>query len=190
MLHRVNIFEIWLAHCALFCHMSPFHRQETSLKGHLSTLRPRQNGHRFADDVFKCIFLKFVPKVPINNIPALVQILAWRRWSDKPLSEPMMASLLTHICVTRPQWVKLHSTLKHCYTAQLTLTNIFVAFVIHLSPFISTNYVLWVLTIERVEIIARTAIHSAKPNSACFVEMLHLVQLFLWQRMYLYFNQD
>ena len=83
----------------------------------LNTLRPRQNGRRFADDTFKCIFLnenvrisieislKFVPKGPINNIPALVQIMAWRRSDDKPLSEPMMVNLLTHICVTRPQWV-------------------------------------------------------------------------------------
>ena len=31
--------------------------------------------------------------------------MAWRRPGDKPLSEPMMARLLTHICVTRPQWV-------------------------------------------------------------------------------------
>ena len=51
------------------------------------------------------ISLKFVPKGPINNIPALVQIMAWRRPGDKPISEPMMVSLLTHICVTRPQWV-------------------------------------------------------------------------------------
>ena len=51
------------------------------------------------------ISLKFVPKVRINNIPALVQIMAWRRPGDKPLSEPMMVSLLTHICVTRRQWV-------------------------------------------------------------------------------------
>ena len=35
--------------------------------------------------------LKFVPKGPIKNIPALVQIMAWRRTGDKPLSEPMMA---------------------------------------------------------------------------------------------------
>ena len=52
------------------------------------------------------ISLKFVPKVPINNIPALVQIMTWCRSGDKPLSEPMMDSLLTHICVTRPQRVK------------------------------------------------------------------------------------
>ena len=49
--------------------------------------------------------LKFVPKCPINNIPALVQIMAWRRPGDKPLSEPMMVSLPTHICATRSQWV-------------------------------------------------------------------------------------
>ena len=49
--------------------------------------------------------LKFVPNGPINNIPALVPIMAWRRPGDKPLSEPRMASLLTHICVTRPQLV-------------------------------------------------------------------------------------
>ena len=89
---------------------------------HLNTLRPRQNGRHFADDIFKCIFLnenvriaikislKFVPKDPINNIPALVQIMAWRRPGDKPLSEPMRVSLLTHIYVTPPQWVKLKSS--------------------------------------------------------------------------------
>ena len=83
----------------------------------VNTLRPRQDGRHFPDDIFKCIFLnenvwislkiwlKFVPKVPMNNIPAMVQIMAWRRSGDKPLSEPMMISLLTHICVTRSQWV-------------------------------------------------------------------------------------
>ena len=87
----------------------------------LNTLRLRQNGRRFADDTFKRIFLneyvsieislKFVPKGPINNISALVQIMAWRRSGDKPLSKPMMIRLPTHICVTRPQWVKnWHST--------------------------------------------------------------------------------
>ena len=84
----------------------------------VNTLRPRQNGHHFADDTFKRIFLnenirisikislKFVPNGPIKTISALVQIMAWRRPGDKPLSEPMMVRSLTHICVTRPQWVK------------------------------------------------------------------------------------
>ena len=34
----------------------------------------------------------FVRKVRINSIPALVQLTAWRRAGNKPLSEPMMAS--------------------------------------------------------------------------------------------------
>ena len=86
----------------------------------LNTLGPRQDGRRFPDDIFKWIFLneiiwisikislKFAPMGPINNIPALVQIMAWRRPGDKPLSEAMMVSLLTHKCVTRPQWVNRH----------------------------------------------------------------------------------
>ena len=43
--------------------------------------------------------LKFVPEGPIDNIPALVLIMAWRRPGDKTLSEPMMVSLLMYICV-------------------------------------------------------------------------------------------
>ena len=37
--------------------------------------------------------------------------MAWRRLGDKPLSDPMMVSLLTHICVIRPQWVILKAVL-------------------------------------------------------------------------------
>ena len=48
---------------------------------------------------------RLVPKVPINNIAALVQIMAWGQLGDKPLSEPVMVKVLTHICVTRPEWV-------------------------------------------------------------------------------------
>ena len=60
--------------------------------------------------IFKCIFLnenvlislkislKFVPNISINNIPALVQIMVWCQLGDKPLSEPMMVSLQTHMC--------------------------------------------------------------------------------------------
>ena len=90
-----------------------------------NTLRPRQDGRHFPDDIFKCIFLnenvwisikislKFVPKGPINNIPALFQIMASRRPGNNTLSEPMVVNLLTHICVTRPQWVKAEATALH-----------------------------------------------------------------------------
>ena len=71
----------------------------------VNSLRPRQNGHHFADDNLKHIFLNenvrisikislnFVSTYPINNIPALVQIMAWRRPGNKLLSEPMMVRL-------------------------------------------------------------------------------------------------
>ena len=84
----------------------------------INTLMPRQNGRHFADVIFKCIFLnenawihikislKFVPKGSINNIPALVQIMVWRRPGDKPLSEPMLVRIPTHIHASRPPWVK------------------------------------------------------------------------------------
>ena len=102
-----GLVEIWVAFTAV-----------NNCLTSVNSLRPRQNGRHFADDTFKRIFLnenvgisikislKFVPKGPISNIPALVQIMAWRRPGDKPLTEPMVVRLLTHICVTRPQWVK------------------------------------------------------------------------------------
>ena len=49
--------------------------------------------------IFHC---SFVPKCPINSNPALVQIMAWRRPGDKPLSEPMMISLLTYMRHSAP----------------------------------------------------------------------------------------
>ena len=69
----------------------------------INTLRSKQNGRHFPDDIFKRTFfnenncvlikisLKYVPQVPINTIPALVQIMGWRRPGDKPLSDPRMA---------------------------------------------------------------------------------------------------
>ena len=85
--------------------------------GH-DALKHWQNGRHFADNILKWVFrneniwislrilLNFVSKVSVNSIPAMVQIMAWHRPGDKSLSEPMMVSLLMHICVTRPQWVK------------------------------------------------------------------------------------
>ena len=77
-----------------------------------NTLKPKENVRHFAD-IFKSIFLnenvwiqinvspKFVLQDPIENIPALVQIMAWRWSGDKPLYEPVMISLMTHVCVTQ-----------------------------------------------------------------------------------------
>ena len=82
-----------------------------------NTLRPRQSCHHFIDTIFRCIFLNeiicisrkvslwFVRNRRINNILALVEIMAWCRPDNKPLSKRMMISSLMHICITGPQWV-------------------------------------------------------------------------------------
>ena len=78
-----------------------------------NTLRPRQNGRHFADDIIKCILLnenvwilikillKFVPKGPINNITALAQIMAWHHPGNKSFSEPIII-LSTDIYMHHP----------------------------------------------------------------------------------------
>ena len=59
-----------------------------------------------ADDILNCIFLndndripihislKYVSRGPIDNKPALVQVMAWSRTDDKPLPGPMMTQLI------------------------------------------------------------------------------------------------
>ena len=68
----------------------------------LNSSPPEQNGHRFPDVIFKCIFenenarifirisLKFVPEALIDNVPALAQVMAWHLTGHKPLPEPML----------------------------------------------------------------------------------------------------
>ena len=72
------------------------------MSNRVNSSRPGQNGRHFPDDIFKCIFmnekfwisiqisLNFVPRGPIDNTWALVQVVAWRRTGDKPLPEPML----------------------------------------------------------------------------------------------------
>ena len=43
-------------------------------------------------------------QMDLFNENVLVQIMAWHRPGDKPLSEPMMVCLLIHLCVIRPHW--------------------------------------------------------------------------------------
>ena len=123
---------------------------ESELDHQINPWWPRQKGHHFPDDIFKCIFLnenalisikislKFVPRGPINNIPSLVQIMAWCRPGDKPLSEPMMVNSLMHICITLPQWVNW----KQPYGPTVTdvVVTPLLCHSLHISPFIRTSY--------------------------------------------------
>ena len=69
----------------------------------LTKMRPEWSDFHFTDDTFICIFLKqiffyfdsklismFVPKGPVHNESALVQVMAWHQTGKKPLHEPLM----------------------------------------------------------------------------------------------------
>ena len=79
---------------------------KSPIEKHFNTLRPRQNRYHFADGIFKSIFvneniwifikisLKFIPKGPINHIPALVQVMVWHQPGNKALQgSPSKSSL-------------------------------------------------------------------------------------------------
>ena len=94
--------NLWLVPAVMMgsnCQSWPWNGDRTS---HFNSFPPGQDGRHFADNIFRCIFLnkncvcvcrislKFFPKGPIDNNPALVQIMAWCHTGDKPLSETML----------------------------------------------------------------------------------------------------
>ena len=101
-----------------------------------NTLIPIQNGLQFPDDIFKGILLNenvwvslkisltFVPKARINNIPALVQIRAYRGPGAKPLSEPMVVSLFTHICINWSQLIAIQCNVWYDISPWIVLCHV------------------------------------------------------------------
>ena len=80
-------------------------------------ISPGQNGHHFADDIFRCIFmnekfcilikisLELVPMGPNDKNPALVQTRAWLRIAISHHLKKCSLDSRTHICCTRGRWV-------------------------------------------------------------------------------------
>ena len=76
---------------------------------HDHTLRPRQNVRHFLTafsnafpwiKIYECWF-----KCHWSWFLMVQSTIFQRLFGTKPLSEPMVVSLLTYICVTQPQWV-------------------------------------------------------------------------------------
>ena len=75
-------------------------------RNHLTHLPLEKNGTILVDNIFKCIFLnendiiaiqislKLVPRRPINNKSALVQVMVWRQTGDKQFPEPMLTQFI------------------------------------------------------------------------------------------------
>ena len=80
-------------------------------------LMPRQCERQFADDVFKCIFLMEIVELWLKfhwNLFPMVKLIVCQHWFRKWLGTTQVTShylnqwwprLLTHIWVTRPQWI-------------------------------------------------------------------------------------
>ena len=88
--------------------------------------------------------------------PALVQIMVWCRPGDKPLSEPVMVNLPTHICVTRPQWVKWTIAWSDCFHPTNNIPkipdSISMVSAFYLQPIHNLNYVVFVLIVFLVSV--------------------------------------
>ena len=167
----------WATHKSLTCHNL------------LNTLRPRQH---VADDTFNCIFvnknmwiscrisLKFVPWAPNNNIPALVQILACRQLGVKPLSEPMMFSYLSHICVTQPQGAKWGDTniLVHC-KCLASYTSSYTVWIYELNPDVVVYYIVSLSYYQTFGVDRESTRHMASwvPNRHSFDATVDILKL-------------
>ena len=97
---------IWLVDNLSLTSLTKYHWDVSCVRHwRVNTLRPRQDGRHFPNDIFKCIFLnenvhisirislKFVPRGPVNKIPALVHYLNqswlvyWRIYASLGLNE-------------------------------------------------------------------------------------------------------
>ena len=92
--------------------------------------------------------------------------MAWRRPGDKPLSEPMMVRLVTHICVTRPQWVKWY----HINRSHSAIKQMYMKRQVHGKG--DTNYELLCIPLSLKKIFMRGAPHK-RPVTLSFVSSLN-----------------
>ena len=80
----------------------------------ISTLRRRQNGRHFEDDILKCIFLN--ENIWILNKISL-KIVPQGTINSKALIELKVTYLLMHICITWHQWVKIFYSATRCHVS-------------------------------------------------------------------------
>ena len=101
---------------------------DVSVNG-FNILRPRQYGRHFAHDIFKCIFVMKIYEFRsgfhwrLFLSFELTILKHWCRSGDKPLSEPIMVSLLTHIFGTRTQLINVAGTLHFGWSIMYLITS-------------------------------------------------------------------
>ena len=111
---RLQHGEILYQNCSKYF---PFNRY---CMAQVNSLSPRQNCHHFADDIFKCIFVSKNIWIHLRfhwSLFIRFELPVFQHWfrlwldADKATSHYLnnwWFTLLTHTCVTWPQWVKIH----------------------------------------------------------------------------------
>ena len=110
--HRRQTISIHNASCSILLGLlySISYTGSRSSEIRFNTIRPRQKGRHFPNDIFKFIYfnqnrcisiktslnsLKIIGMCLIDNKAGLFQVMAWRPTGDKPLTETMMANVTT-----------------------------------------------------------------------------------------------
>ena len=113
----------------------------------LNTLRPRQDGCLFADDILKCIFLNLNSRIPntiswkyvawrlIDNKPSMVQIMGCRRAGDKPI----IWTIDGIYCETRPRWPRRSSWRHKRFSHYIAIVFVFTVYCV-----LWTSLLLWI----------------------------------------------
>ena len=101
---------------------------------------PGQNRCHFADNIFKCIYAnekfsiliqissKDVSMCPIDNNSSLIQVMAWRRTSDKPLLEAMSTHIIDAYMRHQGRWVNCWINQKMLMSSKALFTVTYIAY--------------------------------------------------------------
>ena len=103
-----SVGDMWIGFtkCQSMRKKFPCHGVVMSIRNTLDIVNSLTDGRHFAYNIFKGIFMNekyfnlirispnFVPKDPIDNKSALVQVITLRRTGDKPLPEPFVCTTM------------------------------------------------------------------------------------------------
>ena len=104
---ELNICKNVFVHCLFLCrwNLLKFCTDLRTLCKHVEGLQKKPWGNHSWKGRPLIKNLQFVPNALIVNMTTLVQTMS-RRWAATSLFNQRWPYLLTHICVTRPRWVK------------------------------------------------------------------------------------
>ena len=119
------------------------------------------------------ISLKFVPNGPIDNKPALVQVMAWRWTGDKPLPEPVLTQFTDiYVALEGVELTRAAFTAEHPYNMVLYNTISHRTCVGHRSDFEPSMIARFIRPTWGTPGADRTQVGPCWPHESCYVGYL------------------